>query len=240
MSVVFVSGCYDLLHGGHIEFLQAARALGERLVVCLPSERAVMAHRGRFPSLPLAQKIALFRELRCVDEVVVGDDEPLGLNFRSELLRIRPDILAAGEDDRYVGAKRRLCAEVGTRYVQIPKSRTWPDFSTTQLVQRMRTPLAVPLRVDLAGGWLDVPKLARPGAYVVNCAITPGVSLQQWRYEQCSGLGGSAAYRLLSQQDAGAAEADTQVSDFPAVRGSVWLMLVAWESFPGMKNVAAA
>jgi hypothetical protein len=149
----------------------------------------------------LAQKIALFRELRCVDEVVVGDDEPLGLNFRSELLRIRPDILAAGEDDRYVTAKQQLCEEVGARYVQIPKSRTWPDFSTTQLVERMRTPLAVPLRVDLAGGWLDVPKLARPGAYIVNCAITPGVSLHEWPYERCSGLGGSAASRLLSRQD---------------------------------------
>lgn len=59
-----------------------------------------------------------------------------------------------------------------------------------------------PLRVDMAGGWLDCPALAIPGAFIVNCAISPLVSLDAWPYERCSGLGGSAAFALLSGRDA--------------------------------------
>lgn len=54
-----------------------------------------------------------------------------------------------------------------------------------------------PLRVDIAGGWLDLPEFARRGAFIVNCAIKPLVSLENWHYEPCSGLGGSATHALL-------------------------------------------
>jgi hypothetical protein len=54
-----------------------------------------------------------------------------------------------------------------------------------------------PLRVDLAGGWLDLPKFARPGAFIANCAIKPLVSRASWHYQPRSGLGGSATYALL-------------------------------------------
>jgi hypothetical protein len=59
----------------------------------------------------------------------------------------------------------------------------------------------IPLRVDLAGGWLDVPKLSKKDAYVVNCAISPLVSLDNWNYEVGGGLGGSAAYAILQNKD---------------------------------------
>ena len=62
----------------------------------------------------------------------------------------------------------------------------------------MNVKTAVPLRVDFAGSWLDVPALVRPGAYIVNCAIQPLVSLARWGYEQSSGLGGSAAWAALN------------------------------------------
>ena len=55
-----------------------------------------------------------------------------------------------------------------------PKRLPVPEqISTTQLVNRIKAPLSVPLRVDFAGGWLDVPRHARQGAYIVNCAISP-------------------------------------------------------------------
>jgi hypothetical protein len=59
----------------------------------------------------------------------------------------------------------------------------------------------VPLRVDFAGGWLDVPAYCRAGGFVVNCAITPFVSLKNWPYRVNSGLGGSAAWSILSGKD---------------------------------------
>ena len=58
-----------------------------------------------------------------------------------------------------------------------------------------------PLRVDFAGGWLDVPRFSRPNAYIVNCAIQPFVSLSQWPYHRNSGLGGSAAWAMLNGND---------------------------------------
>ncbi|MCX6787515.1 MAG: hypothetical protein NTY93_03300 [Candidatus Kaiserbacteria bacterium] len=59
----------------------------------------------------------------------------------------------------------------------------------------------VPVRIDFAGGWLDVPKLSKKGGYIVNCSITPKVSLQNWPYEKGGGLGGSAAYAILKMEN---------------------------------------
>lgn len=64
----------------------------------------------------------------------------------------------------------------------------------------------VPLRVDLAGGWLDVPHYARPGAFIVNCTFSPCVSLTSWIYKFGGGLGGSAAKAVLDGVDAVASE----------------------------------
>jgi len=71
--------------------------------------------------------------------------------------------------------------------------------------------MKVPLRVDFAGGWLDVPKYAREGAFIVNCAITPMVSLEDWPYNKGAGLGGSAAYALLKGKDCVKSELDLGV-----------------------------
>lgn len=71
--------------------------------------------------------------------------------------------------------------------------------------------MEIPLRVDFAGGWLDVPKYAREGAFIVNCAITPKVSLDNWPYEKGSGLGGSAAYAILKGEEPFKSEADLGV-----------------------------
>jgi len=71
--------------------------------------------------------------------------------------------------------------------------------------------LEVPLRVDFAGGWLDVPRLSRPSSYIVNCAITPFVTKENWPYKKCSGVGGSAAWAILNGKDAVASELGNDV-----------------------------
>jgi hypothetical protein len=55
--------------------------------------------------------------------------------------------------------------------------------------------------VDFAGGWLDVPRFFKPGGFVVNCAVSPLVSLKRWEYRKRSGLGGSGAWALLNGED---------------------------------------
>lgn len=125
------------------------------------------------------------------------------------------------DDDRYETVKQELCAQVGCQYLQLPK--TPPRFSaisTSEIVRSVaffenvfspdaddhryvknsmiRAPDQVPLRVDFAGGWLDVPKFSRSGAFVVNCAISPLVSIRHWPYKLRSGLGGSGAWAILN------------------------------------------
>lgn len=92
-------------------------------------------------------------------------------------------------------------------------------------------PLKVPLRVDFAGGWLDVPRNAKDGAFIVNCAITPMVSLASWPYQQGAGLGGSAANAILHGLDGVASEINLGVGwQDPAVIHETGLCV--WRSGP--------
>jgi len=212
MIRVFVSGFYDILHAGHLQFFREARALGDHLTVSFASAEVLWRQKGRRSSLPDEHKRALIASLGAVDEVVVGTGLEEGLDFREEFLRVKPHILAVTEDDRYPELKRELCASTGTRYVILPKTPPqFPAISSTEIVRWIRAPQEAPLRVDFAGGWLDVPRFARPGGHIVNCAISPTVSLRQWPYERNAGLGGSGAWALLSGRDGVDSELDLGV-----------------------------
>ena len=212
MIKVFVSGCYDILHAGHVQFFREARALGDHLTVSFASADVLWLHKQRRSSLPDDHKRALIASMRMVDDVVIGRGMEEGIDFREDFLRIRPQVLAVTEDDKYAPLKRALCAEVGARYVVLPK--TPPEFSpisTTEIVRWIRAPREAPLRVDFAGGWLDVPRFSRPDGYIANCAISPTVSLHSWSYERNAGLGGSGAWALLNGRDGVNAELDLGV-----------------------------
>ena len=212
MKKVFISGCYDILHAGHIQFFEEAKALGDYLVVSFASSEVLWIHKRRKPSIPDEHKFALLQGMRVIDEVVIGHGLEEGIDFREDFLRIRPDFLAVTEDDKYAPLKRELCDEVGARYVVLPK--TPPKFepvSTSSIVRWVQAPTEAPLRVDFAGGWLDVPRFSRPGEFVVNCAISPLVSLREWPYQKQAGLGGSGAWALLNGRDGIDAELDLGV-----------------------------
>lgn len=235
MKKVFISGCYDILHAGHLQFFEEAKALGDHLVVSFASSEVLWVHKRRKSSIPDEHKHALLQGLRIIDEVVVGRGLEEGIDFRADFLRIRPDFLVVTEDDKYAGLKRELCEEVGAEYVVLPK--TPPKFepvSTTSIVHWVQAPAEAPLRVDFAGGWLDVPRFARAGEYIVNCAISPLVSLRDWPYHKQAGLGGSGAWALLNGKDAVDSEMDLGVGwQDPAVIRETGLCV--WRS--GMQPV---
>jgi hypothetical protein len=172
-----------------------------------------------------------------VDEVCMGDDDSIGLDFESHLRRTRPDVLAVTEDDQYFDSKRALCDDVGVEYVVIPKTK--PNFepiSTSSIVKWIRAPERSPMRVDLAGGWLDVPRHAIDGGYIVNCAISPMVSIRDWHYEQRSGLGGSGAYAMLNGDDGIKSELNLGVGwQDPAIIKETGLCVWHSGSFPRLK-----
>jgi D-glycero-beta-D-manno-heptose 1-phosphate adenylyltransferase len=131
--VVFTNGCFDLLHPGHIRTLEAARQLGDALVVGLNSDRGVRELKGPGrPILPEGERAEILAALECVDAVVIFD-EPTPREIIAALL---PDVLVKGGDwagDRIVG--REEVAGAGGHVVSIPVA---PGYSTTSILQRIR------------------------------------------------------------------------------------------------------
>jgi rfaE bifunctional protein nucleotidyltransferase chain/domain len=132
-TVVATSGCFDLLHAGHVSALRAARALGDHLVVCLNSDASIRRLKG--PGRPLVDerdRAALLRSLECVDGVVVFDEErPV-----RALEELRPDIFVKGGD--YGSAtlpETAVLARWGGQAVIVPYLE---GRSTTRLVEEVR------------------------------------------------------------------------------------------------------
>lgn len=203
---VFVSGCFDILHGGHVEFFTQAKKLGDYLIVCFASDQMLWKYKHKKSSLPMEHKRRLLESLTMVDEVVISEDDEIGLDFKTHFLRLRPQVLAVTGDDKFSEAKKYLCQQVGAEYVVLPKTLDYERISTTDIIKFIKTPDSIPLRVDFAAGWLDAPKFARPDGYIVNCSISPNVSLSEWSYKVGGGLGGSAAYSILTGKDGVASE----------------------------------
>lgn len=202
MKKVFVSGSFNVLHAGHIRFFRDASALGDYLIVSFPPADLLWKLYDKKSLLDDADKLALLRSLQMVDEVILSTDDDVELSFRSAFIETKPDILAVTTDDLYKEAKKRLCDEYGVEFVVLEK--TQPEgkaTSSSEVVSRIKAPLHVPLRVDFAGGWLDVPENAIPGEYIVNCSISPTVSLKEWDYRQGAGLGGSGGWSVLNGWD---------------------------------------
>ena len=132
--VVFTNGCFDLLHVGHIRYLEQAKRLGDLLIVAVNTDRSVRRIKGPHrPVVPQAQRAEVVAALGCVDYVVLfSTATPLPL-----IARIRPDILVKGGDwsvERIVG-KAEVEAS-GGRVRTIPLT---PGSSTTRLIQKIRS-----------------------------------------------------------------------------------------------------
>jgi D-beta-D-heptose 7-phosphate kinase / D-beta-D-heptose 1-phosphate adenosyltransferase len=131
-SVVFTNGCFDLIHGGHIEFLQKAKALGDILVVGLNSDQSVRGIKGDGrPIKSQTERANILSALRYVDYITIFD-ESTPANLISE---IRPDILVKGDDytiDEVVG--REIVEGYGARVELIPIVK---GLSTTSTVEQI-------------------------------------------------------------------------------------------------------
>lgn len=94
-SVTLTNGCFDLLHVGHVRYLQGAKALGGRLIVALNSDDSVRRLKGAGrPLMPAAERAEIIAALADVDAVVIFDDP----DVRSLIREIRPDVQAKGTD----------------------------------------------------------------------------------------------------------------------------------------------
>ncbi len=132
--IVFTNGCFDLMHVGHVRYLEAARALGDLLIVGVNSDASVKTlDKGEDrPIVPETQRAEVLSALACVDYVVVFDEPDPG----RLIAEVQPDVLVKGGDwaqDRIVG--RETVEARGGLVRTIPLV---PGVSTTDLVRRIR------------------------------------------------------------------------------------------------------
>jgi len=132
-QIVFTNGVFDLLHIGHLRYLQRARALGDALIVAVNSDRSVRANKGAGrPITPERERAEVLEALACVDATVIFDqDTPLDL-----IAALAPDILVKGADwaeDAIVG--REIVEARGGMVVRMPIE---PGYSTSAIVDKIK------------------------------------------------------------------------------------------------------
>jgi rfaE bifunctional protein nucleotidyltransferase chain/domain len=132
-SLVFTNGVFDLLHPGHVRYLQAARREGDALIVGVNSDRSVRAIKGpERPLVPEAERAELVAALACVDAVVIFDEDDPALVID----RLRPSVLVKGADwpvDQIVG-RQRVEAD-GGRVVRVPFA---DSHSTSAIIRKIQ------------------------------------------------------------------------------------------------------
>jgi len=133
--VVATNGCFDLLHFGHVSYLQRARKLGDLLVVGLNGDRSVRQLKGPGrPLVPQRQRAAVLAALACVDAVVIFP-EKRAIRFLSV---VQPAVYVKGGDyrpDTLDASERAVLTEAGSRIRLLPFVK---GFSTTRLLERIR------------------------------------------------------------------------------------------------------
>jgi cytidyltransferase-like protein len=171
MPKVFVTGCFDMLHSGHVAFFEEVSRLGD-LYVGIGSDKTIFDLKGRRTVHSEQERLYMIKALRFVKDAWVSSGSGF-MDFKDEMLRLRPDIFFTNEDG-HSPEKEALCKAHGIRYVvseRIPVAGL-PARSTTAL----RSYCNIPYRIDLAGGWLDQPYVSKfyPGA-VLTISIEPEV-----------------------------------------------------------------
>lgn len=163
---VFVSGCYDMLHSGHVAFFKEAAAYGD-LYVGIGSDKTIEDLKHRKTVYSEKERLYMVKAIRYVKDAYINPGSGM-LDFVQTMDMVRPDIFVVNSDGGS-DIKRRLCEERGIRYVVLERE---PDAgleprSTTSLRQNVKSHL--PYRVDVAGTWIDQPYVSQ---YAPGWAIT--------------------------------------------------------------------
>lgn len=126
MITIFTNGCFDILHAGHVKYLQESRALGDRLIVGLNSDKSLYKLKNRCYNIDIDRK-SILEALECVDEVIIFD-EPTPIKL---IERIKPDIITKGGDYNAGDVVGKELAEVHIIPALFGRS-------TSRLIQRIR------------------------------------------------------------------------------------------------------
>ncbi len=161
---VLVSGCYDLLHGGHIAFFKSAADYG-KLYVSIGRDENLFLLKGKRPYFSEQERVYIVKSIRYVEDAFLGSGKGL-LDFEPEMKMLKPDIFIVNQDG-HSADKEELCKREGVEYIildRIPEPGL-PARSSSETKRELR----FPYRLCLAGGWIDQPWVSKihPGSVVV-------------------------------------------------------------------------
>ena len=162
---VFVSGCYDLLHSGHVEFFRQAAEYGD-LYVGIGSDATILDYKHHKTVYCEQERLFMVKSIKYVKDAYINAGHGV-MDFVPTLDIVRPDILVVNSDGGNED-KRRLCEERGIEYVvleRVPQKGLEPRSST----DLKKTESQIPTRLDLAGTWIDQPYVSQ---YAPGWAIT--------------------------------------------------------------------
>ncbi len=173
---VFVSGCYDLLHSGHVEFFRQASLYGD-LYVGIGSDKTIEALKGHKTMYSEQERLFMVRAIRYVKEAYINQGNGF-LDFLPTLDIVHPDCLVVNEDgDRE--DKRQLCRERGMDYIVLKRvpGEGLAARSSTDLKRAMSQ---LPTRLDLAGTWIDQPYVSchAPG-WALTISLEPTFEIRE-------------------------------------------------------------
>ncbi|SRR5690554_310976 len=168
---VFVSGCYDLLHSGHVAFFKEASQYGN-VYVGIGSDKTVETLKGRPTVNSEQERLYMVKAVRYVTDAFVNSGKGI-IDFEDELRKLKPDIFVVNEDG-YSPAKLALCKQLGIELKvleRIPDAGL-PERSTTAI--RSSGVCMLPYRIDLAGTWIDQPYVSKYGpGWAITLSLEP-------------------------------------------------------------------
>lgn len=177
---VFVSGCYDLLHSGHVEFFQQASRYGD-LYVGIGSDATYLEYKHRKPMFPQEERLFMVKNIKAVKDAYINGGRGV-IDFLPTLDLVKPDVFVVNAEGGSE-EKRRICEERGIEYVEL--QRTPHEGLTARSSSDLKKALAtsadssgegagIPTRLDLAGTWIDQPyvSLYHPG-WAITISLEP-------------------------------------------------------------------
>ena len=172
---VFVSGCYDLLHSGHVEFFRQASQYGD-LYVGIGSDKTILHYKNHKTVYSEQERLFMVKSIRYVKEAYINAGDGI-LDFLPTLDIVKPDILVVNSDGGS-DAKRKVCEERGMEYVVLERD-PHEGLAARSSTDLKKSPCQIPTRLDLAGTWIDQPYVSchAPG-WALTISLEPSFEIR--------------------------------------------------------------
>jgi cytidyltransferase-like protein len=174
---IFVSGCYDLLHSGHVAFFQEASQYGD-LYVGIGSDATIKDLKGRKTVNSEQERLYMVKSVRYVTDAWINSGSGI-MDFEDDLIRFHPDVFIVNEDG-HSPHKETICKALGIEYKVLSRLPNCglPARSTTAIRTMVNSRL--PYRLDLAGTWIDQPYVSKyhPG-WAITISLEPTIDFNE-------------------------------------------------------------